>query len=40
MATWCPSCVGQADAIKKVRSEYDSKVNILAIDLEAAQNIG
>src|ERR671931_2914067 len=40
MATWCPSCVGQADAIKHVSSEYGNKVNVLVIDLWAAQNIG
>ena len=40
MATWCPSCVGQADAIKKITSEYGNKINVLVIDLWAAQNIG
>jgi thiol-disulfide isomerase/thioredoxin len=39
MATWCPSCVGQADAIKQVKSEYGDKVNILAIDLWSVQSI-
>jgi thiol-disulfide isomerase/thioredoxin len=39
MATWCPSCVGQADAIKHISSEYDDKINVLVIDLWAAQNI-
>jgi len=40
MATWCPSCVGQAGAIKQVSSEYGNKLNVLVIDLWAAQNIG
>jgi thiol-disulfide isomerase/thioredoxin len=40
MATWCPSCVGQAGAIKQVSSEYGNKINVLVIDLWAAQNIG
>jgi thiol-disulfide isomerase/thioredoxin len=40
MATWCPSCVGQAGAIKQVSSEYGNKINVLIIDLWAAQNIG
>lgn len=40
MATWCPSCVGQASAIKQVSSEYGNKLNVLVIDLWAAQNIG
>jgi thiol-disulfide isomerase/thioredoxin len=39
MATWCPSCVGQADAIKKITSEYGNKINVLVIDLWAAQNM-
>ena len=40
MATWCPSCIGQADAIKKITSEYGSKINVVVMDLWAAQNIG
>ena len=40
MATWCPSCVGQADAIKHVSSEYGNKVNVLVIDLWTVQNVG
>jgi peroxiredoxin len=40
MAAWCPSCVGQAGAIKQVSSEYGNKINVLVIDLWAAQNIG
>jgi peroxiredoxin len=40
MAAWCPSCVGQAGAINKVSSEYGNKINVLVIDLWAAQNIG
>jgi thiol-disulfide isomerase/thioredoxin len=40
MAAWCPSCVGQASSIKHVSSEYGSKLNVLVIDLWAAQNIG
>jgi len=40
MATWCPSCVGQADAIKQIKSEYGDKVNILAIDLWSVQSVG
>ena len=40
VATWCPSCTGQADAIKKITYEYGSKINVVAIDLWAAQNIG
>jgi len=40
MAAWCPSCVGQADAIKQVSSEYGNKLNVLVIDLWAPQNIG
>jgi peroxiredoxin len=40
MAAWCPSCVGQAGAIKQVSSEYGNKLNVLVIDLWAAQNIG
>ena len=40
MAAWCPSCVGQAAAIKQVSSEYGSKLNVLVIDLWAPQNIG
>jgi thiol-disulfide isomerase/thioredoxin len=39
MATWCPSCVGQADAIKHVSSEYGNKINVLVIDLWASQDI-
>jgi thiol-disulfide isomerase/thioredoxin len=40
MAAWCPSCAGQAGAIKQVSSEYGNKINVLVIDLWAAQNIG
>ncbi len=40
MAAWCPSCVGQAGAIKQVSSEYGNKLNVLVIDLWAPQNIG
>ena len=40
MAAWFPSCVGQASAIKQVSSEYGNKLNVLVIDLWAAQNIG
>ena len=40
MAAWCPSCVGQASAIKQVSSEYGNKLNVLVVDLWAAQNIG
>ncbi|MGB8933778.1 MAG: TlpA disulfide reductase family protein [Candidatus Nitrosopolaris sp.] len=40
MATWCPTCVGQAGAIKQVSSEYAKKLNVLVIDLWATQNIG
>lgn len=40
MAAWCPSCVGQAAAIKQVSSEYGNKINVLVIDLWAPQNIG
>jgi thiol-disulfide isomerase/thioredoxin len=40
MATWCPSCVGQAGAIKQISSEYGNKINVLVIDLWSAQNIG
>src|SRR6266568_9040374 len=40
MATWCPSCVGQAAAIKQVSSEYGNKLNVLVIDLWAPQNLG
>jgi len=40
MAAWCPSCVGQAGAIKQVSSEYGNRLNVLVIDLWAAQNIG
>jgi thiol-disulfide isomerase/thioredoxin len=40
MAAWCPSCVGQAAAIKQVSSEYGNKLNVLVIDLWAPQNIG
>jgi thiol-disulfide isomerase/thioredoxin len=40
MAAWCPSCVGQAGAIKQVSTEYGNKINVLVIDLWATQNIG
>lgn len=40
MAAWCPSCVGQAGAIKQVSSEYGNKINVLVIDLWSSQNIG
>ena len=40
MATWCPSCVGQAAAIKQITQEYGNKVNVVVIDLWSAQNIG
>jgi thiol-disulfide isomerase/thioredoxin len=40
MAAWCPSCVGQAGAIKQVATEYGNKINVLVIDLWATQNIG
>ena len=40
MATWCPSCVGQAAAIKQITEEYGNKVNVVVIDLWSAQNIG
>jgi len=40
MAAWCPSCVGQAGAIKQATTEYGTKLNVLVIDLWAAQNIG
>ncbi|MGB7955329.1 MAG: TlpA disulfide reductase family protein [Candidatus Nitrosopolaris sp.] len=40
MATWCPTCVGQVGAIKQVTSEYGNKLNVLVIDMWAAQNIG
>jgi peroxiredoxin len=40
MAAWCPSCVGQAAAVKQVSSEYGNKLNVLVIDLWASQNIG
>jgi thiol-disulfide isomerase/thioredoxin len=40
MAAWCPSCVGEAAAIKQESSEYGNKINVLVINLWAAQNIG
>ena len=40
MATWCPTCVGQAGAIKQISSEFGNKINVLVIDLWATQNIG
>ncbi|MGA9148996.1 MAG: TlpA disulfide reductase family protein [Candidatus Nitrosopolaris sp.] len=40
MDTWCPTCVGQAGAIKQVSSEYGNKINVFVIDLWATQNIG
>lgn len=40
MAAWCPSCVGQADAIKKVKSEFGSKINVFVIDMWSSQAIG
>jgi thiol-disulfide isomerase/thioredoxin len=40
MATWCPTCVGQAGAIKQISSEYGNKISVLVIDLWAIQNIG
>lgn len=40
MAAWCPSCVGQASAIKQVSSEYGNKINVLVIDMWAPQNVG
>lgn len=33
MATWCPTCVGQAGAIKQISSEYGNKISVLVIDL-------
>jgi thiol-disulfide isomerase/thioredoxin len=40
MATWCPSCVDQADAIKKVKLEYRDKLDVLVIDMWSTQGIG
>jgi thiol-disulfide isomerase/thioredoxin len=40
MAAWCPSCVGQADVIKKVKSEFGSKINVFVIDMWSSQAIG
>jgi thiol-disulfide isomerase/thioredoxin len=40
MATWCPTCVGQAEPVKQISSEYGNKINVLVIDLWATQNIG
>src|SRR6266496_4634902 len=40
MAAWCPSCIGQTDAIKKVKSEFGDNINILVIDMWSLQTIG
>lgn len=40
MTAWCPTCVGQADAIKQVKSDYGDEFDVLAIDLWVPQNIG
>jgi thiol-disulfide isomerase/thioredoxin len=40
MDTWCPTCVGQAGAIKQISSQYGNKISVLVIDLWAIQNIG
>lgn len=40
MAAWCPSCVGQANAIKQVKSEFGDKVDIFVIDLWSMHSIG
>jgi hypothetical protein len=40
MAHWRPSCIGTADAMKQATSGYGNKVNVLIIDLWAAQNVG
>jgi thiol-disulfide isomerase/thioredoxin len=40
MATWCPTFVGQAGAIKQISSEYGNKISVLVADLWAIQNIG
>jgi hypothetical protein len=40
MAHWRPSCIGTADTMKQATSGYGNKVNVLIIDLWAAQNVG
>jgi thiol-disulfide isomerase/thioredoxin len=40
MATWCPTCVGQAGVIKQISSVFGDRINVLVIDLWATQNIG
>ena len=33
LQTWCPTCVGQSEAITKVKSEFGIKVDLLVIDM-------
>lgn len=40
MAAWCPTCVGQSEAITKVKSEFGNKVDLLVIDMWTTQAIG
>ncbi|HEY7079942.1 MAG TPA: TlpA disulfide reductase family protein [Nitrososphaeraceae archaeon] len=40
MAAWCPTCVGQSDAITKVKSEFGTKIDLLVIDMWTTQAIG
>ncbi|HEY7571480.1 MAG TPA: TlpA disulfide reductase family protein [Nitrososphaeraceae archaeon] len=40
MAAWCPTCVGQSDAITKVKSEFGNKIDLLVIDMWTTQAIG
>ena len=38
--SWCPTCVGQSEAITKVKSEFVNKVDLLVIDMWTTQAIG
>ena len=40
MAAWCPTRVGQSEAITKVKSEFGNKVDLLVIDMWTTQAIG
>lgn len=40
MAAWCPTCVGQSEAITKVKSEFGNKIDLLVIDMWTTQAIG
>jgi hypothetical protein len=36
----CRTCIGQSEAITKVKSEFENKVDLLVIDMWTVQAIG